>query len=935
MEAIEGAAHVLVCHEDIALAPDALRLLVEEAYRSNAGLTCPKLVSWRAPFHLLSVGLAADHWGSVHPLAEPGELDQGQHDAVREVFVAPTAAVLVRLDLWRALGGMAGGDLDLCWRAQLAGARVVVAPQALARHLGSCGPQPSYLRDVERLRALWTCYGARALLLVAPVAVVLCLFDAAWKLARPPHRHAEEPLLALLASLRKPRELLHARRRAQRLRRVSDWTLWKAQSSPGSRVRAALSERVEKAALLAGERGEHGSEGTLGPPTGLGLAGSAAPAGTYWASPLGRKWLALAAVCVAVLLVAGSRDVLSGALPLVGQLPSTRGGVSGWWQAWWSGPGPSGLGGVPFGPPALLVMGLLGIVGLGSAGTAVHLALLVPLAAGPLGAYFGARGLLTGAQRGSERGPLAAGVLYAALPIAYDAIANGHLAGVVAYAAAPWLLAGVASLPQHERPLGKLASLGLVAALAGAFAPATLIVAPAMGAALAAGSLLVGQWRGAHRHLAAGLAVGAVAFVLLLPWSAAMSLAGTGAARPGLAALLRFESGPYGGSWLGWAFLAAAAVPLFIGRGERLVWAGRMWAVAMVFFSLAWAWSPPGGTEELFAPAGAALAYSVALGAASVERDLPGYRFGWRQFAPAFGVAAAVAACLPLVTWAAGGRWGLPTSAAEAAYSFPQAGTGSSYRVLWVAAPGNLPLAPQGRAAGLSFAASLNGLPEAAQLWPGRPSRLARWVALDLSWAQAGETSDLGQLLGLASVRYIVVPVTRADEAMLKVLGRQVDLHSVGIDPNYAVYENSTWLPVVGRAPAQAVLAAEAKAAWGAAALAVRPGAAAAAPLGAPSRVHPLYGAVPPGILGVEVAGRLVKAASGAIGSSVWFAPRGARVVALGRGGEHGAAAATLVLWSAAVVGALWKKRDKRALEPAPVAALAERGELVLAGRGP
>ena len=41
----DGATFYLVCHDDVVLAPDALRLLVEEAYRSNAGIAGPKLVS--------------------------------------------------------------------------------------------------------------------------------------------------------------------------------------------------------------------------------------------------------------------------------------------------------------------------------------------------------------------------------------------------------------------------------------------------------------------------------------------------------------------------------------------------------------------------------------------------------------------------------------------------------------------------------------------------------------------------------------------------------------------------------------------------------------------------------------------------------------------------------------------------------------------------
>src|SRR5205807_5595242 len=70
-----------------------------------------------------------------------GELDQEQHDAVRDVFAVPDVCLLVRADLFATLGGFDplmtqhGDDVDLCWRAQLAGARVLVAPAARVRHL--------------------------------------------------------------------------------------------------------------------------------------------------------------------------------------------------------------------------------------------------------------------------------------------------------------------------------------------------------------------------------------------------------------------------------------------------------------------------------------------------------------------------------------------------------------------------------------------------------------------------------------------------------------------------------------------------------------------------------------------------------------------------------------------------------------------------------
>src|SRR5439155_8956668 len=78
---------------------------------------------------------------------EPGEVDQEQHDAVRDVFFVPGAALLVRADLFAELGGFDAAlhhrvaDLDLCWRARLLGARVLVVPDAVARHVGASGVQ--------------------------------------------------------------------------------------------------------------------------------------------------------------------------------------------------------------------------------------------------------------------------------------------------------------------------------------------------------------------------------------------------------------------------------------------------------------------------------------------------------------------------------------------------------------------------------------------------------------------------------------------------------------------------------------------------------------------------------------------------------------------------------------------------------------------------
>src|SRR4051794_30379520 len=146
LKLVEGAGFFCFLHDDVALDPHAIRLLVEETYRSNGGIVGPKVVAWDEPSRLLSAGVGVDKFAEPAPAVDPGELDQEQHDAVRDTFCLSTACLLVRTDLFRALNGFdaeaagAGDELDLCWRAHASGARVLVAPAARARWDGAAGP---------------------------------------------------------------------------------------------------------------------------------------------------------------------------------------------------------------------------------------------------------------------------------------------------------------------------------------------------------------------------------------------------------------------------------------------------------------------------------------------------------------------------------------------------------------------------------------------------------------------------------------------------------------------------------------------------------------------------------------------------------------------------------------------------------------------------
>ncbi|HTW07178.1 MAG TPA: hypothetical protein VME46_06700, partial [Acidimicrobiales bacterium] len=674
---------------------------------------------------------------------------------------------------------------------------------------------------------------------------------------------------------------------------------------------------------------------------------------------LGWRWNLAAALVVTGLLAIGSRDVLGQALPVVGQLPSATGGVADWWHEWWSGAGTGGLVSPSYSPPGALVMAILGVISLGSAGFALHLLVFAPLLLGPLGVYVGARAF------GSDRGRLAASALYAAVPVPFNAIAQGHLSGLVSYAAAPWLITAVSSLggqaPYTFWAWGavwpRFVAFGLGLALAAAMAPALLAVVAVIGAAMALATLLVSRDLGGSRLFVASLLIGAVAAVSLGPWAllglrswpAFLSVPAGGAPSgvSSVSQLLRLQSGPYGAGALAWALVAAAAIPLFIGRSWRLAWAARMWFVAAACMGLVWAGSqgrlvvPP--AEVLLAPAAAALVFAVALGAAAVEVDLSGYRFGWRQFAPAFGLAAALTAVVPFLTWVGNGQWDLPSSGAEEAFPFP--GTaGGDYRVLWLGSASLLPLSPQGRAGALSFGTSLDGLPLAAQLWGALGSAQSNVVAQDLSWAGSNQTTQLGHLLAPFSVRYVVVPVgeqsragttgagatgaavtgslTEATMSLLTVLSRQTDLVPVGLDPGYQVFANTVWLPVFS------LLGSNASAAQLAGAVANSDRAAGASALQqlAPGRTAPLgvgtagraefgvltaaaadvvYASVLPGTWELSDDGHPLPARTvGAVATS-WSLPAGKTTVVVARSGaaaQHAADLLLVLLWLVALL---------------------------------
>ena len=434
---VEGASHYVFLHDDAAPDPDAIRLLVEEAFRSNAGIVSPKLVEWDEPLRLLGVGASADKAGVVRPYGRH-ELDQEQHDAVRDVFVAPGGCTLVRADLFETLGGFDAGvvlfgeDLDLCWRAQVAGARVVVAPSARVRHreatvagdrelvlggaTGELREQVARLHFRHRLRTVLKAYGPIHLLRVVPQLALLMAVEGAVALLSGHRRVASAVVDAWRWNISRRADLRAARRTAQAQRTLKDGEVRRLQTRGSVRLSAALQGGLaaEERALGVGAAGRQ-------------LAGAMTSGGLRLTLLV---WLSLVLV-----LAVGSRRLLTDAIPAVGQfvpfpdspLTLLRHFASGWRT--------SGLGGEAPAPPAFALLGAAGVVFAGAMGLLQKVLVVGMLPMGIVGMH-----RLT-APLGSWRARLVGAVLYAAVPLPYDALSRGRWGGLIAYAAAPWLLA--------------------------------------------------------------------------------------------------------------------------------------------------------------------------------------------------------------------------------------------------------------------------------------------------------------------------------------------------------------------------------------------------------------------------------------------------------------------------------------------------------------
>jgi GT2 family glycosyltransferase len=137
--------YVLLLNNDVVLAPDALRLLVEAAEsQPEAGLLSPKILLGAPPSNRL---YWTGGWFTLNPFKAPTRgyrcRDRGRCELACEVDLAANTAVLARAAMIRAVGLLDPDyfymceDFDWSLRARHAGFRVAYVPQARVWHLES------------------------------------------------------------------------------------------------------------------------------------------------------------------------------------------------------------------------------------------------------------------------------------------------------------------------------------------------------------------------------------------------------------------------------------------------------------------------------------------------------------------------------------------------------------------------------------------------------------------------------------------------------------------------------------------------------------------------------------------------------------------------------------------------------------------------------
>ena len=805
-----GNAWVWLLHDDCAPTPTALEaLLAHAAGTPSAALLGPKVLDWDDPRVLVEVGLTVDGGGHRETGLERREYDQGQHDGVRDVLAVGTAGALVRRAAYDEVGGLDPvlsvfrDDLDLGWKLNAAGHRVVVVPAAVVHHAraattGRRSPDasPGSLSGIDRKHAIYVLLahaGRARLLALLPQVLLGALLRILGLLLTRQLSGARDELVAVVSVLGRPRRLLAARRLRRRSRTV-----------PASALRPLLAARSTRVRARIGAFGDWLSGGAApGTSSALGDPGPEGPddlaemtgGGTGALRRLLLRPGVLLFLSLALVALLAERSVLAigGGALAGGRLLPPAAGASDLWQAYAASWHASSVGSAAPAPPYLALVAVLSTVLLGKVWLAVDLLVLASVPIAGVTAYAAAGRVVR-----YRILRLWAALTWALLPVATGGIATGRLDVAAVQIGLPLLGIGAARvLGSNPRDRGWRGAwgLGLGLAAVAAFAPALWVLG---GALLLGGAVLTLLRSGSRLRALAALVVVTVPAAVLLPWSAlALTAPGRLLQGPGrlvddpdlvprglgsLDLVLLHPGGPgLPPAWITAGLVLAALGGLVRRDRRRLALAG--WAAAAVGLGAAVLLPhvrlavEPGGVRLPVWPgtalqlAGAGLLLAALVAADGIRSRLIVRAFGWRQLTAALvAVTCALLPVLAIAGWVIRGaddplRRGIP--AALPPFAAAEVGPETGLRVL---------LLQPNSSGRVSYELTRTGDSRlgAADTSPRR----SQAVALDAVVADLlpASGSDAAEALATRAVRYVAVANTPAARDVALVLDGQPGL---------------------------------------------------------------------------------------------------------------------------------------------------------------
>ena len=834
---VPTASYLLVCHDDVVLAPDAVSVMVEDALRMNASIVAPKVVAWSYPDRVLSLGYDVDRTAAMRTRVDVGDLDQDQFAIVEEVFAASSAAMLVRHDLFVALGGfdpemfLFGEDVDLSYRAQLAGARAISSSYAKVRHMGVLvsGPERVYYSSAyqpirNRLPRSERTYYVRANQMrsiknnsvgFARRISILQL----WVLAI-----SEATYFALTGRPKTSKAILRSLRDGARMR--AEFAGWRAIAT-GSRMlenreigSKLANGSMRLSAFFAHQRNtraqlryevERSKRSDKGAIVTKDLLDQESTDPTAIATRYIQRRLArvIQAVTVVYLLVA-SRHLILGTLPLTGSFASFP-HASSLLSDFFSGSLSPSVSLPTSVPASYLWIGVLGLPFFGATGLFTHLFLIGLIAMGLLGAFrLGAK----------YRNPLSASLAmfsYLVTGSLISVFSAASFFGLVTFAVAPWILGQLADFVEGQAEGKKIAlrpffRAAFVGAVATSLAPGFIVVYLVLAFAVTVAFAVSGKMNAQSFSRQARFVVGILVVMLLANASWFLGYLSSGATLASLFGSL----GPRNLSlWslvhfattraasvnpLGYLAMVALVVTPFVARGVRSFRAEfAAVAAVIVFIFMAAANGGALGSDPLplvyFAPAlGAFASYAVANAVDSLYRDLPRESFGYRQVSGVALVLGLAGATLGLSGPFFGGNLGLNAVSYSNTLDWVTPGTSTPTRLVWVGSPSTIPAGSWRLGPGVGLAVTTNRNVTFENIFTPIHLGESSILGKGLTRAAGFETTQLGSYLASAGVRYLIYPQTGQNATVAAVtlaLARQQDLTQVLTDPSVTGYQVS------------------------------------------------------------------------------------------------------------------------------------------------